>query len=367
MSSGAVHGGDFIDAVGHDLRHIERLRDLVSADVLDAWFDPAPGVLTRLREFLPDLLRTSPPVEADGLEHAIAEARGLKPDYVLAGAGSSDLIFRLLPLLIKRREAALLTDPVYGEYPHVLTQLIGARVERCVLSADDDFKVESDAMLDAVRRHTPALVVVVNPNSPTGVLWPREDVLRFLDGVPDRTDVLIDETYVDYAGREHSVEAEVERRPNLFVMKSMSKAYALSGTRVGYLAGSPDLVKRMRSEMPPWSVSFLSQVSAVEALADPAYYERRYDETRALRETLAEEIEGIPGLRVYHSDANFLLVECTDHLLANVLEGARAQGVYLRDCSSISPMLRSFFRVAVKNGEQNHRIATTLRRVLGFV
>jgi histidinol-phosphate/aromatic aminotransferase/cobyric acid decarboxylase-like protein len=356
MENRAAHGGAFFNAVGEDFEHLERLHDVISADVLDAWFDPSPKVLEKLRAFLPELLRTSPPLDAGGLVQTIARTRGVLPGQVLTGAGSSDLIFTCLPRLAPPGCTVMITDPVYGEYPHV---------RRHVLSAEDGFHMDGAAILGDVEKYKPDLIVIVNPNSPTGRLWPREEALQFIRELPPPTRILFDETYVEFAGTEHSLERDIADYPNLLVMKSMSKAYALSGIRAGYLVANPSLIDQLRPMMPPWAISLLAQIAAVEALKDAEYYAARYAETRELRGELADDMEGIPGLRVYHSDANFLLVECTDHPMQPLLERTRAEGVFLRDCSSISARLAHYFRVGVKTRAQNQRIAAAIRRALG--
>jgi histidinol-phosphate/aromatic aminotransferase/cobyric acid decarboxylase-like protein len=93
MSESAGHGGNFFRAIGLDFRTLSRSREVIGADVLDAWFDPSPRVLAALREYLPFLLRTSPPTHAEGLVETIAEVRGLDAASIVPGAGSSSLIF----------------------------------------------------------------------------------------------------------------------------------------------------------------------------------------------------------------------------------------------------------------------------------
>src|SRR5437764_9404775 len=93
LSAGTFHGGRFFEAIGTDFQTLGREAHVISADVLDAWFDPAPQVIRKVREFIPFLLRTSPPIYAEGLVRAIARTRGLSEDSILTGAGSSDLLF----------------------------------------------------------------------------------------------------------------------------------------------------------------------------------------------------------------------------------------------------------------------------------
>src|SRR5215475_3014981 len=114
----ADHGGRLFD--GQDLRDVSRLETLISADVLDAWFDPSPRVVEKLREHLPFLARTSPPVHPNGLIATISETRGIPRSNLCIGGGSSQLIFACLPDFTTKNGRSLLLDPTYGEYAHVL-------------------------------------------------------------------------------------------------------------------------------------------------------------------------------------------------------------------------------------------------------
>jgi histidinol-phosphate/aromatic aminotransferase/cobyric acid decarboxylase-like protein len=355
-----THGGQSFEAIGEDFRTLERGSEVVNADVLDAWFDPSPRVIERLHEFLPFLLRTSPPVDACGLVNAIANARCIPADCILPGGGSSDLIFACLPRLASGAKSVLILDPTYGEYQHVFENVLKVETKLFDLQKQDQFRVDTDRLISCVRGQQPDLVGLVNPNSPTGQHWPRREVVRFLDSVPGKTCVLIDETYIEYAGRQESLETEACARPNVLVLKSMSKVYALSGARVGYLVANAASIRSLAGSMPPWSVSLLAQVAAVEALADPEYYQRRYEETHALRESLACDLERIGSITVYPSVTNFLLIEVPSSA-QQIVDRMRGSNVFVRNCDSMSVRFEDrFLRIAVKSEPQNRRIVEAL-------
>ena len=356
----AFHGGASFEAIGVSLNHLERAHQVVTADVLDAWFDPSPRVIERIQEYLPLLARSSPPVRAAGLVAAIARRRGVPEACVVTGCGSSGLIFACLPHLLRPDGRALILDPMYGEYQFLLESVLGSDVVRFGVSPQNEFRVERDKIAEAVKRVRPDLIVVVNPNSPTGVHWPRAELTRFLDDVPDSINVVVDETYVEYAGSAESVEREAAQRRNLVVIKSMSKVYALSGMRVGYLVANPALIQRLAPWVPPWSVSLPAQVAAIEALNDPLYYERRYQETRQLRDDLVRDLAAIDGIRVYGSVTNFLLIEVKSS--SRIVNEVARSGVYVRNCDSMTDRFKDrFIRIAVRNGDENQRIAESLR------
>ena len=136
--------------------------------MLDAWFDPSPRVIDKLREHLPFLARTSPPVHGEGLIDTISEIRGVSQANLCLGGGSSHLIFTCLPALTTRRSRVMILDPMYGEYSHVLEQVLQLEVTRHCLKEDSAFRIDTRRFIDRAQRIRPHLVVIVNPNSPTG-------------------------------------------------------------------------------------------------------------------------------------------------------------------------------------------------------
>jgi histidinol-phosphate/aromatic aminotransferase/cobyric acid decarboxylase-like protein len=355
------HGGAFFRAIGETFDHLERRRDIINADVLDAWFPPAPGVLAALHEHLPWLLRTSPPTACEGLIETIAHARGVRPANILPGAGSSDLIFRALRHWLTPQSHALILDPTYGEYAHVLERVIGCTVDRLTLARDRGYAVDR-ARLEAAFADDYDLIVLVNPNSPTGRHLPRRELEPLLRRVPERTRVWIDETYVEYAGPGESLEAFAAASENVIVCKSMSKVYALSGARAAYLCAAPHQLEALRAITPPWVVSLPAQVAAVRALQDPAYYAARYGETAALREELAIGLQSL-GWEVLPGIANFLLCHLPEQSppAAELVRRCRERGLFIRDAALMGSGLgpRSV-RLAVKDAATNGRMLKIL-------
>jgi hypothetical protein len=123
-NAACFHGGAFFEAIGAGFDSLRRRHEIINADVLDAWFPPAPGVLETLQEHLEWTLRTSPPTDCGGLLAEIARARRVPPQCVVPGAGSSDLVFRTCLHWLTRQSRVLLLDPTYGEYAHVLERVV---------------------------------------------------------------------------------------------------------------------------------------------------------------------------------------------------------------------------------------------------
>ena len=368
------HGGAFFSALGEQFDTLERRHDIINADVLDAWFPPAPGVTDTLHAHLPWLLRTSPPTDCAGLIEVIAAARGIAPENILPGAGSSDLIFRAFRHWLTADSRVLILDPTYGEYAHVLEKVIGCTVDRLPLDWAKGFEVNL-AKLEAALALDYDLVALVNPNSPTGRHVPREKLEAVLRTAPWHTRVWVDETYIEYvpsealakegAGPDQSLEKFAAASENVIVAKSMSKVYALSGARAAYLCAGQHQLEALRAITPPWVIGLPAQVAAVRALQDPAYYAARYRETATLREALARDLRAL-GWDVLPGIANFLLCHLPENSpdADTVVRLARSEGLFLRDAVRMGARLGSHtIRIAVKDAATNARMVQILRAV----
>jgi histidinol-phosphate/aromatic aminotransferase/cobyric acid decarboxylase-like protein/N-acyl-L-homoserine lactone synthetase len=357
------HGGAFYEAVGDRFDDLSRRNEVINSDTLDAWFSPSPNAIKALRDNLAWIMRTSPPTHANGLEAVIAESRNVDASAVLAGAGSSDLMFLAIPKLLAKKPRVGMIDPMYGEYRHIIEHLCDARIELLHLDAEMEFRVDID-QLDVLASSCDILFLV-NPNSPTGQHVDAETLRKLICLHPD-THFWVDETYVDYAGSNQSLELLASTRMNVTVCKSLSKCYGLSGMRAAYLVSHPSLIHSLRKFSPPWAVSHAAQIASVHALQDKEYYEDRIMETHALREELAKGLHGL-GITVYPGVANFLLCElASPHFsAARLIADCRMKKCYIRDVRSMGSFRNDrFFRITVMSREDNKQLLALLAESL---
>jgi histidinol-phosphate/aromatic aminotransferase/cobyric acid decarboxylase-like protein len=364
--SPCYHGGKFFEAVGDEFQHLERLDTVIAADVLDAWFPPSPKVVAALEKNLVHLLRTSPPTGCEGLVRTIARVRGVRPENILPGAGSSDLIFLALRHWLTPASRVLILDPTYGEYAHVLERVIRCQVDRLPLARGENYRVDLNRLRPALAGGYD-LVVLVNPNSPTGQHVPRAELTAVLEKVSVATRVWVDETYIDYAGAGESLETFAARSENVIVCKSLSKVCALSGVRVAYLCAGPQQLESLRPLNPPWAVSLPAQVAAVNALADADYYAAKHAATHTLRQELAAALKPL-GWEIIAGVTNFILC----HLPAagpdaeTVAARCRERGLFLRNATTMGSQLGDrALRIAVKDAATNRRLVKIIFEVLG--
>ncbi|MFE7550044.1 aminotransferase class I/II-fold pyridoxal phosphate-dependent enzyme [Streptomyces gardneri] len=367
-ADGCEHGGAFFSAIGTDFRTLPRRHEVVPADVLDAWFPPSPDVRAVLSEDPGWAARTSPPTGAEGLLAEIAGVRGLPVDSLAVGAGSSDLIFRAFGRWLTPTSRVLLLDPSYGEYAHVTERVIGCRVDRLRLRREDGWVLDPARLAAATRSGRYDLVVVVNPNNPTGRHAPADALRAVIAATPARTRWWIDEAYLGYVDPADSLAGLASVDPRVVVCTSLSKMYALSGMRAAYLVADPETAAELRRWTPPWPVSLPAQLAAVTALRDPVYYAERWARTAVLRRELAAGLLDLDGFAsVDEGVSNFLTVTLRrgGPSAARLVGECRRHDVYLRDLSPMSPSYEGrTFRVAVRDRVENARIVAACRSAL---
>jgi histidinol-phosphate/aromatic aminotransferase/cobyric acid decarboxylase-like protein len=364
-TSRCFHGGALYGIIGDDFNNIEEIESVIDADVLDAWFEPSPNAVDALSSRLPWSLRCSPPVAPRGVERAISAASGIPIENLLCGSGSSSLIFLALRELLTKHSNVLILDPTYGEYTHVIEKVIGCRYDSFQLHSEDNYRVNLDKLVSTLKSTRYDLVIIVNPNNPSGQLIERDDLISAIKQIPLTTTVWIDEAYVDYTGSNQSLGVFAASTPNVIVCKSLSKVLALSGLRVAYLSSNYRLIEDLKRLTPPWSLSLPAQIVLLEALKDRQYYQRCYDLTHKFRDRLSANLTEI-GFCPRSSVANFILVDypidlpIAEKLLASCAE----KKLLLRNLQSMGKTMNSHcFRVAVKDEQTNKRIIEILKQV----
>ncbi len=270
---------------------------------------------------------------------------------LLLGNGSDDLI-QIVTLALARPGAAMMfPTPTFVMYGTNAT-LTGMRAVPVPLR--EDFSFDAGAFVARMKAERPALVYLAYPNNPTGVLYPEEDVLevmRAAEGV-----VVLDEAYHVFAGR--TFMPRLAEFPNLVIVRTVSKL-GLAGIRLGYLAARPQWVEQFNKVRQAYNVNVLTQAAALFALERLEVLEAQAALIRAQREELKKELEGLKGITVFPSQANFFLLRVPD--ADGVFERLKRQGVLVRN---LHPGVPGCLRATVGTPDENRILLTALREAL---
>lgn len=360
------HGGAFFEGIGVEFNNLDEKDNIISADVLDAWFPPAPKIQEVIQSYLPWIIKTSPPTNSEGYIKTISEHRTLNRESILPGAGSSDLIFRIFNQWLRPSSKVLILDPTYGEYSHILNKIIKCKVERLELKREEGYNINIDKLREKLNQKFD-LFVWVNPNSPTGLHINKNEAERLLLNNKGCERIWIDETYVEYAGREQTLERFAEKSNNVFVCKSMSKVYALSGLRAAYLCANPNNIRPLKRITPPWVISLPAQIAATYALKQEDYYIKKYQETHELRDKLELQLKQIGIDEIIPGIANFIMFHVgNDKFSASrIVNECKLKKLYLRDLSGMGTSFEDdAIRMAVKDLNTNNKMIAILRECL---
>ena len=360
------HGGAFFEGIGVEFNNLDEKDNIISADVLDAWFPPAPKIQEVIQSYLPWIIKTSPPTNSEGYIKTISKHRTLNRESILPGAGSSDLIFRIFNQWLRPSSKVLILDPTYGEYSHILNKIIKCKVERLELKREEGYNINIDKLREKLNQKFD-LFVWVNPNSPTGLHINKNEVERLLVNNKGCERIWIDETYVEYAGREQTLERFAEKSNNVFVCKSMSKVYALSGLRAAYLCANPKNIRPLKRITPPWVISLPAQIAATYALKQEDYYIKKYQETHELRDKLELQLKQIGIDEIIPGIANFIMFHVSNDKFSasRIVNECKIKKLYLRDLSGMGTSFEDdAIRMAVKDLNTNNKMIAILRDCL---
>jgi histidinol-phosphate/aromatic aminotransferase/cobyric acid decarboxylase-like protein len=305
-------------------------------------------------------LRHYPDPDYSALRYALAEYHRLPADWVLPGNGAAELLTWAARDLAKGPApvGCHLLTPAFGDYGRALVAF-GVPVKPWPLSLGE--MMGEDSLQNAIVGPDVEVagILINNPHNPTGRLWSVDSLKPLLD----RADtVIVDEAFMDFVlpDQQQSLIGELDRYPNLVVLRSLTKFYSLPGLRIGYALGHPDRLRRWQRWRDPWPVNALAAAGAIAAVQDKAFQARTWDWLPPTRTALFDGLRAIPGLYPLAGAANYLLVRTTTPAPMLQEKLLRSHQVLIRDCLSFPELGADYFRVAVRTAAENERLLTAL-------
>ena len=294
----------------------------------------------------------------DKLKAALAARHGMRPQEILIGNGSTQLIYLLCAALRPRK--ALVVGPAFSEYTNALA-LAGTDTRLLPLLAADGFRFSTERFMAAWEKDCD-IAFLATPNSVTGRVIPRREIENIAHAASARKSfVAVDEAFIDFVETE-SVKTLVRRNPYLIVLRSLTKYYALPGLRLGYLFGENSRVAQLADHQEPWSVNGPALNVALACLEEPSFAAKTERWLKREKKFLTTRLSAIEGLRPFPSEANFLLVKIerpgADALqLRTFIVGKK---ILIRDCVSFAGLDATYFRVSVKRRKDNEQLVAAL-------
>jgi len=311
-----------------------------------------------------NLIHHYPDPDHEWLLEALAKSVGVAPNNVVVGNGSTELIYLFNEVFLEEGYEAVIPVPTFSEYKAAIERF-GGSVVFIKCDSANNFKLNLQELENSVTKKT-RTIFLCNPNSPTGWLYEKADILRIIKFAADENVlVFVDEDYIDFVddSKRYSMAEYVNEYNNLFVLRSLTKFFGLAGVRIGFGVGSPDLVNVLKRVIMPWSVNSLAMFAAAEAVKDTEFIKKSRLLLSKSKRQMLEIFKTVPWLKVYPSETNFLLIEIIrDDLTSTQLaEGLAKKGLLIRDCKDFDGLNNRFFRVTVRKPEENRKLVEQIK------
>lgn len=300
-----------------------------------------------------------PDPQCTELRNAIADKFAISPGEVIAGNGSTEILY-LLPRVL-HASRAIIPVPSYLDYASA-AELGGLQVEKMPLKEEAEFILNIPQLAKKLRGDE--IVIVGRPNNPTGFFCDDNELRKLALDHPD-TIFIVDESFINFIEGAQSL---ITNRPsNVIVLFSLTKFYAIPGLRLGFAVADRRIIDELYRIMPPWSVNTIAQAVGAAAVKDTAYAADSKKFVLEERQWLQNELSNIPGLKVYPGSANFLLVKINrkGKSAPQLAQAMLNDGIAIRVCDNFAGLDEQFFRVAVRTREENVRLCAALANSLG--
>lgn len=316
-----------------------------------------PGVKEELIQAL-DTFRPQiyPKPMSDDIREALADYIGAKPENFIVGNGGDEMITYLLGTFLDPGDQILIHSPTFDMY-ELGAETLGASAIK--VKDLPGYRRDQKGLLEAVRRYQPKVTVICNPNNPTGDLLPRafiEEVLKAADNI-----VFVDEAYMEFAQKESVIDL-IDTYPNLIVLRTLSKAFALAGMRCGYLAADEALIEAIAKIKAPYNLNAFTQLFAPIVIRHREDIFKVRDDICVERERLYAAMKEIPGVTVYPSCTNFLLVQ-VDKKQEEIFEALRKKDILVKIYRN-SQDIPNGFRISVTTKDVDDVLISVFREAL---
>ena len=341
-----------------------------------------------------EILERYPDPDYIELRQKLAHLNKVDVPNIILGNGATEIIFLFMKVINPKK--ILIAAPTFGEYERAVkatervedSSILGdsnkkkddeksfgkqkIEIEYFELKESDDFKLNIGNLKNELAKKYD-LLIICNPNNPTGKflkLDKTEEILKECNKY--NTKLFIDEAFIDFLkdGMKESIINTKENKQNLFVTRAFTKFFAMPGLRLGYgIYFDKKLEKRISEKKEPWSVNNIAEMAGLTVLDDTEYIEKTLKWIKEEKIYMYEKLNKISGIKVYETEVNFITGKIEDNFILKGLnvkilrEKMLEQGILIRDASNFNFLDERFFRLAIKDRENNDRVIETLKKI----
>ncbi len=326
------------------------INEIIKLNTNENPFPPSPAALEAISRAASADLRRYPSSSAAELRQAFAEVNGISPENVFAGNGSDEIFTLIFRGFIEKTGTAAFPYPSYALYD-TLAQGSGIRYEKIQLG--DDFSYDLNRFLEKPYD----LVIIANPNNPTGTYCQVKDIEKFLEKY--RGLMVVDEAYIDFYGG--SAIKLIRDFDNLIVTRTMSKSYSLAGLRVGFAAADREIIRGLVKIKDSYNVDSPAQAGAAAALKDEKTFRYNISQVKNCKEYLEEKLEAM-DFTIIPSRANFLFVKHAVLSAQYLFDELKKENIFVRHYTGERES--DYIRISIGTMGEIKKLCTVLGNII---
>ncbi len=355
-----IHGGDIEEA---KKKYNIKGDMIIDFSVNINFIGPPPDLYNNIVKNITDIERYPEP-NSRKLKIKLSEHHGINLENIVLANGAVEIIYQLLDII--KAKNVLIMEPAFSEYEMAVLKS-GGSVELLLLKEKNNFKADVDEIIEMMSGVD--LIFICNPHNPSGHLLLRPEIEKILKSAESQgVFMVLDEAFIDFVDNLEGTTLinSVDKYKNLFIIRSMTKFYAIPGLRLGYGVGAKELISNIEQGRDPWNVNILAQRAGLEALSSNKYINLSRRKNREERLFLFNELKKITGIIPFKPAANFIFLKISkDDMDVDVLSAKLAEkGILIRDCSSYQGLDKNYFRLAVKSRKENIFLLQNLKNIL---
>jgi len=328
-------------------------------------YGPAPKCLDVLKHVEPEILSSYTKAYKRGVKSTLSERLAsdfqVEEKQVLLGYGAEDILKQVVQCYLSENEKLMIPSYSWWYYKEIANEVNGKNLEYPLIKGADSFHYDLGKMLELIDHEDPKLVFVSSPNNPTGNSISQSDLYTLMQKLPEVI-VVLDEAYWYHSNSEHIIKL-ISEFPNLVVIRTFSKYYALAGLRIGYALVGRGVDRLIKLSNRYLGYNSITEEIALAALDSPQYYVDIAEKMNADKKLYYSELSKIPDFTVFKSDANFVLVEIPREMMKPLKEFMTARGLIIKFMDE--PQLNSHLRITLGTQEQNKLVVAAIKEFCG--
>lgn len=355
--SKVVHGGN--------LDELSRTFKLNKESLIDFSANINPlGINKKVKDAIINALEEVeryPDITYFNLKYGISDFEGVNYEDLVLGNGAAEVIFNLVRSIKPKK--VLIPAPTFGEYEEAVLS-INSSIEYYYLKEDNNWIIDED-IINHINEDID-MVFICNPNNPTGILTDKEVIINIAKkALSTNTILAIDESFLDFVrdGENYSVINLLKEYNNIFIIKSMTKLFAIPGIRIGYgICENKEIINKIELISVPWNINILAEKATLEAIKDKEYIDRTISYIQKEKNYLYKELNKFNDIKVFKPSVNFIMFKIINNI--DLKLELMKENIIIRSCNNYIGLDDSYYRVAVRTREENDNLIMALKKVI---